>query len=509
MDSMIAPGALPMEKADNVPAMLSDGEYVVPAEVLRYYGLKFFNDLKSEAAAALGGMQSEGQIKSVETAPTPEMPIVDDVAEAAEGGMINAIPAGARVESRIGTDGRVRFVFVGADGKEIANERSGSGVMGRNPGVLPVQNTMTPNAPGSGQTSANAAVTGATAGDNISTGESTAGNSTNGTSVSEMVNAGNTRGLQDMHDVNQTLGGLPQAIGGALVGGVMNGPFGGIGNAIGAAMGKVAGMDVPMGGMVGPATVDRDFDIANAISDIANNKSIGHYSMDVQSQARAAYDNASSRGPHAADVDHHNEQVASGNRSPGTTANVGGGYSVPGPLGGTMNRGNEVTTDKAESISDPGVAGSAPGSGGGDPDSGPGTADGPSPGSGGGDPDSGPGTAFADGGMVKAVPKGLGKIDMSRPIIENSDGTFSTERSITVTDPRLNDGLPTNIPSLWGGKQLNQDQSVLEALRSKQVYQSFDTIDAAVAAAKQRSEAVGNVREQDRKPKVSKAPWKK
>jgi hypothetical protein len=77
------------------------------------------------------------------------------------------------------------------------------------------------------------------------------------------------------------------------------------------------------------------------------------------------------------------------------------------------------------------------------------------------------------------------------PAVQNADGSYSTEISITVTDPRLNGGKPTNIPSLWGGKVVSENQAVQNALASGKTYQSFDTIDSAVAAAKARSNAGG------------------
>lgn len=77
------------------------------------------------------------------------------------------------------------------------------------------------------------------------------------------------------------------------------------------------------------------------------------------------------------------------------------------------------------------------------------------------------------------------------PALENPDGTYSTELSITVTNPRLNGGKPTNIPSLWGRKVLNEDAAVEQALKSGRKYDSFPTVDAAVTAAKKRSEAGG------------------
>ena len=51
---------------DDIPAVLSDGEYVVPADVVRYHGLKTFMSLRDEAKMGLMMMQAEGQIKSLE-----------------------------------------------------------------------------------------------------------------------------------------------------------------------------------------------------------------------------------------------------------------------------------------------------------------------------------------------------------------------------------------------------------------------------------------------------------
>lgn len=77
------------------------------------------------------------------------------------------------------------------------------------------------------------------------------------------------------------------------------------------------------------------------------------------------------------------------------------------------------------------------------------------------------------------------------PARQNADGSQSTELSITVTDPRLNGGKPTNIPSLWGGQVVDNDTAVTNALATGKPYQSFGTIDQAVASAKARSNAGG------------------
>lgn len=59
-------GSNEMNVRDDIPAVLSDGEYVVPADVVRYHGLKTFMSLRDEAKMGLMMMQAEGQIKSLE-----------------------------------------------------------------------------------------------------------------------------------------------------------------------------------------------------------------------------------------------------------------------------------------------------------------------------------------------------------------------------------------------------------------------------------------------------------
>ena len=58
----IPPGSLAKEVRDDIPAMLSEGEYVVPADVLRYYGVNFFENLRNQAKSGLQNMEATGRI---------------------------------------------------------------------------------------------------------------------------------------------------------------------------------------------------------------------------------------------------------------------------------------------------------------------------------------------------------------------------------------------------------------------------------------------------------------
>jgi len=58
----VPPGSMAEEVRDDIDARLSGGEYVVPADVVRYYGVKFFEDLRGEAKMGLNHMEQTGRI---------------------------------------------------------------------------------------------------------------------------------------------------------------------------------------------------------------------------------------------------------------------------------------------------------------------------------------------------------------------------------------------------------------------------------------------------------------
>jgi len=60
--NQIPPGSMAKEVRDDIPAQLSEGEYVVPADVVQYYGVKHFEDLRNKAKGGLGQMERDGRI---------------------------------------------------------------------------------------------------------------------------------------------------------------------------------------------------------------------------------------------------------------------------------------------------------------------------------------------------------------------------------------------------------------------------------------------------------------
>jgi len=62
----IPPGSDAENVRDDIPAALSEGELVIPADVVRYHGLKAYEDMRMEAKMGLMSMMAEGQIVSLD-----------------------------------------------------------------------------------------------------------------------------------------------------------------------------------------------------------------------------------------------------------------------------------------------------------------------------------------------------------------------------------------------------------------------------------------------------------
>lgn len=79
-------GSTPENVRDDIPAMLSQDEYVLPAHVVKWHGLKHIQEMQMEAEAGLMGLQMEGLIGGEEIEPEEgsEEDIVEDIAEGEE-----------------------------------------------------------------------------------------------------------------------------------------------------------------------------------------------------------------------------------------------------------------------------------------------------------------------------------------------------------------------------------------------------------------------------------------
>ena len=84
-------GSTKKEVRDDIPAMLSEGEFVFPADVTRYYGLDTLMKMRQKAKQGLKVMEAMGQMGNSEEATLPDdIPFDMDDLELAEGGVVQA-----------------------------------------------------------------------------------------------------------------------------------------------------------------------------------------------------------------------------------------------------------------------------------------------------------------------------------------------------------------------------------------------------------------------------------
>ena len=88
-------GSTQEEVRDDIPAQLSEGEFVLPADVVRYHGLDKIMRLRDEAKAGLARMEAMGQMGNSEEATIPDgIPFdindldMDDTLEYNQGGFV-------------------------------------------------------------------------------------------------------------------------------------------------------------------------------------------------------------------------------------------------------------------------------------------------------------------------------------------------------------------------------------------------------------------------------------
>ena len=81
-------------------------------------------------------------------------------------------------------------------------------------------------------------------------------------------------------------------------------------------------------------------------------------------------------------------------------------------------------------------------------------------------------------------------IDLSRPRVQNQDGSFSTEKSITVGFGNQF----VNIPTIINGKEVSEEAAIRHALKTKENLGVFNSQEEAVQAAEARTKEIGRVR---------------
>ena len=68
----VPPGSTQEEVRDDIPAQLSEGEFVFPADVVRYIGLEKLMQMRQQAKMGLQTMEDMGQMGNSEEAVMPD-----------------------------------------------------------------------------------------------------------------------------------------------------------------------------------------------------------------------------------------------------------------------------------------------------------------------------------------------------------------------------------------------------------------------------------------------------
>ena len=130
-------GSLPEEVRDDIPAQLSEGEYVVPADVVRYWGVKVFEDMRREAKMGFEQMDADGRIggepmemelgdMGLELSDLEVMEMPDDMPEPEEA-FLGKFFAGLRESNKKAAQQSVRDRFQAAkDRKSVEQIKAGT-----------------------------------------------------------------------------------------------------------------------------------------------------------------------------------------------------------------------------------------------------------------------------------------------------------------------------------------------------------------------------------------------
>lgn len=128
----VPPGSLPEEVRDDVDAKLSDGEYVIPADVVRFFGVAYFEKLRKKAKEGMMSMQEDGRIGGADPEAEmeeegddlpfddEELEFEDDEVEMAEGGVVQPSFNPSDFAYGSGDAGIQTKTYVTKDGKRMS-----------------------------------------------------------------------------------------------------------------------------------------------------------------------------------------------------------------------------------------------------------------------------------------------------------------------------------------------------------------------------------------------------
>ena len=141
-------GSLPEEVADDIPAMISEGEFVIPADVVRYVGLDKIHGMMQEAKMGLKSMEQDGLIVDVDEEGRPEQPqeepkgevaIIDVVQIEKAKPMVKELKEGGVVSPILNPEEEVNVMNQGGMLRQEVRPDGSLRVIGMQEGGMPMQ----------------------------------------------------------------------------------------------------------------------------------------------------------------------------------------------------------------------------------------------------------------------------------------------------------------------------------------------------------------------------------
>jgi len=300
------PGATPEEVADDIPAYLSTGEYVLPANVVRYIGLKNITDMHQRALTELQQMEDLDIIENVDKNGYVEEDDDEmDYMEPEEAGVVEIVVAEHHPK------GLMAMGF--AEGGPVE-------AMVYVPGVGFVPQSQAATRPSQKKTTEDAQ-------EKTKEGPSGLGGEDTGKSMSEMSPMEQAAFGEAL---SGPLGGAIEAVSKGVVGSAL-----GLASPLGVEMGYSLATGVPTAAQQAMKSVE---------DDIAKAKEMYAMSPSDLSAAQSAFSGpvGNAFGATTNQMQAHEAAVAAGHAPTGSQANAAGGYSTTGEFGFSTNKDGDV-----------------------------------------------------------------------------------------------------------------------------------------------------------------------
>lgn len=143
----LPPGAMPQDVADDIDAKVSEGEFIIPANVVRFIGVDKLEGMVQNALTKLSDMEAEGRIGGARGEPS-----------FAEGGLVSTKPTYSPNSAILNGGSQEMTEYIGPNGEKLqVPTRGGVPIITLPPGYQPAKGAAAPSqaggpkVPGAGQ----------------------------------------------------------------------------------------------------------------------------------------------------------------------------------------------------------------------------------------------------------------------------------------------------------------------------------------------------------------------